>query len=297
MLQFRSHSLLLLLALIKLLVQLYSGGWDLLHLGLQLEGSALYILIVGDCGICLVLLVLGFGLLFEFATSTSIGAVAQVGQPTSTFVFFLFLVLPLLNLLDVADIPLKLFIDIRRLCHQFRIHYVFAEGSLQRCCVRLPLTSNLTLQMGIHFRGVGQREVRTMLLVYLRGYALHVQLVLELKLLFLFQHLLLQQHQRRLAHQWLHAFCLARERADLRAVDKNEWIIHYLEILPTKELRLWVHIHSLCFLLLILKWQLCHIILGVLTRVLRPQQLASCQVCIGCFHLRALLFGFHKLWI
>ena len=117
-LQFGSHSLLLLLAFVKLLVQLYSGGWDLLHLGLQLEGSALYIFIVGDCSICLVLLVFDFSLLFEFATTASIGAVAQMGQPTSTFVFFLFLVLPLLNLLDVADIPLELFIDIRRLCHQ-----------------------------------------------------------------------------------------------------------------------------------------------------------------------------------
>jgi len=40
-LQFGSHSLLLLLAFVELLMQLYSGGWDLFHLGLQLEGSAL----------------------------------------------------------------------------------------------------------------------------------------------------------------------------------------------------------------------------------------------------------------
>lgn len=108
----------LLLALVELLMQFYSGGRDLFRLGLQLEGSTLYILIVGDCGIGLVLLVLDFGLLFEFADAASIGAVAQMGQPTSALVFFVFLVLPLLNLLDVADIPLKLFIDIRRLCHQ-----------------------------------------------------------------------------------------------------------------------------------------------------------------------------------
>jgi hypothetical protein len=117
-LQFGSHSLLLLLAFVELLVQFDSGGWDLFHLGLQLEGSALYILIVGDCRVCLVWLVLDFVLLLELASSTCLGAVAQMGQPTSTFVFFVFLVLPLLNLLDVADIPLKLFIDIRRLGHQ-----------------------------------------------------------------------------------------------------------------------------------------------------------------------------------
>ena len=136
-----------------------------------------------------------------------------------------------------------------------------------------------------------------MLLVYLRGYALRIQLVLELKLLFLLQHLLLQQHQRRLAHQWLHAFCLTRERADLRAIDKDEWILHYLEILSAKELWLWVHVHGLCFLLLILQRQLCKIILRILTRVLGPQQLARCQVCVRYFHLGATLFGIHKLWI
>lgn len=40
-LQLGGHSLVLLLAFVELLMQLYSGGWDLLHLGLQLEGSAL----------------------------------------------------------------------------------------------------------------------------------------------------------------------------------------------------------------------------------------------------------------
>ena len=118
-LQFGSHPLLLLLAFVELLMQFYSGGWDLFRLGLQLEGSTLYILIVGDCSVGLVLLELDFGLLFEFADATSIGAVAQMGQPTSAFVLFVFLVLPLLHLLDVADIPVKLFIDIRRLRHQF----------------------------------------------------------------------------------------------------------------------------------------------------------------------------------
>ena len=117
-LQFGSHSLLLLLAFVKLLMQLYSGRGDLLRLRLQLESSALYIFVVGDCSISLVLLVLVFGLLFEFACATSISAVTQMGQATSAFVFLVFLVLPLLNLLDVADIPLKLFIDIRRLRHQ-----------------------------------------------------------------------------------------------------------------------------------------------------------------------------------
>ena len=136
-----------------------------------------------------------------------------------------------------------------------------------------------------------------MLLVYLRGYALRIQLVLELKLLLLFQHLLLQQHQRRLAHQWLHAFCLTRERANLSAIDKNERILHYLEILPTKELWLWVHIHGLCFLLLVLKRQLSKIILRILARVLGPQQLARCQVRMRYFHLRTALFGVHELRI
>lgn len=220
-----------------------------------------------------------------------------MSQSTSTFVFFVFLVLPLLNLLDVADIPFKLFIDIRRLRHQFWIHYVFVQGSLQHSYVRLALTSDLTLKMRVLFGGVFQREVGTMLLVYLGGDTLHIQLFLKLKLLFLFQHLLLQQHQRRLAHQRLHAFCLTRERADLRIIDKDQRILHYLEILSTKKLWLWVHIHSLCFLLLILKRQLSKIILRILTWVLGPQPFARCQICMRCFHLRTAVFGVHELWI